>query len=408
VPSVAPARRAAVLLTSALLLPACSADGVRDPGSGTAAPTTSSSSSRTSSPSGTASPTGTPPSTPEDRAEQVLAGLDRRERVVQLFVVGVPLDRLGAGDDLARGGIGGLFLAGRSSRPGEELRQATDRWTASAPGPLPWIAVDQEGGAVQALSGPGFDRLPAAVEQGALPPDDLAALADGMAAALADAGITLDLAPVADVVPAGTAQANPPIGVFGRQYGSTPDEVGPAVEAVVEGLAEHGVTATLKHFPGLGRVTANTDTTAGVTDPETAAGDPQVELFGELAGSAAHPFVMTSSATYPRIDPSAPAVWSEPVTTGLLREDLGFDGVVISDDLGNAAAVAATPPGERAVRFLEAGGTLVLTVSGSVYPEMRDAVLGRDREDPRFRRVVDDAVRTALVAKARAGLLPDD
>ena len=115
---------------------------------------------------------------------------------------------------------------------------------------------------------------------------------------------------------------------------------------------------------------------------------------------------MTSSATYPRIDASAPAVWSEAVTTGLLREDLGFDGVVISDDLGNAAAVTATPPGERAVRFLEAGGTLVLTVNADVYPAMRDAVLARDRDDPAFRRVVDDAARTALVAKARAGLLP--
>jgi beta-N-acetylhexosaminidase len=80
--------------------------------------------------------------------------------------------------------------------------------------------------------------------------------------------------------------------------------------------------------------------------------------------------------------------------------------VVISDDLGNAASVAAVPAGERAVRFIGAGGTLVLTVDPRLLGPMVDAVLARDRTDATFRSAVDDAVRTALVAKARAGLLP--
>jgi beta-N-acetylhexosaminidase len=114
---------------------------------------------------------------------------------------------------------------------------------------------------------------------------------------------------------------------------------------------------------------------------------------------------MVSSATYPRLDPAAPAAFSPRVITTLLRGFLGFDGVVVSDDVGAAAAFADVPPGERAVRFLQAGGTLVLTVGADVYPDMLDAVLARAQADPAFASVVDAAVRTALTAKARAGLL---
>ena len=79
---------------------------------------------------------------------------------------------------------------------------------------------------------------------------------------------------------------------------------------------------------------------------------------------------------------------------------------MISDDLGNARAVQDLPPGERAVRFLAAGGTLVLTVEPAIVPEMIDAVLQRSQADPAFAATLDDAVRTALLAKERAGLLP--
>ena len=114
---------------------------------------------------------------------------------------------------------------------------------------------------------------------------------------------------------------------------------------------------------------------------------------------------MTSSAIYERIDPTAEAAFSPVVVRDLLRERLRFDGVVISDDLGNADAVAKIPPGERAVRFLAAGGTLVLTVDAALVPELVATVVERSDADPAFATVVDDAVRTALTAKADAGLL---
>jgi beta-N-acetylhexosaminidase len=218
--------------------------------------------------------------------------------------------------------------------------------------------------------------------------------------------VDLDLAPVVDVVPAGTEQSNQPIGVFSRQYGSTPAQVAGAAGTVLAGLGSAGVRGTLKHFPGLGRVTGNTDTTATVTDATTTADDPQVALFGTLARTPAAPFVMVSLATYSRLDPGQPAAFSSAVVTSLLRGRLGYEGPVISDDLGRAKAVASVAAGERAVRFLAAGGTLVLTVERAVLPAMEDAVLARAAADPAFAASVDAAVRTALLAKVRAGLLP--
>jgi beta-glucosidase-like glycosyl hydrolase len=128
-------------------------------------------------------------------------------------------------------------------------------------------------------------------------------------------------------------------------------------------------------------------------------------VFSTLADSPAAPFVMASSAIYDRIDGSTQAMFSSVVLTDVLRGQLGFDGVVISDDVGNADAVSGVPVGERAVRFLGAGGTLVLTVEADQFEPMVDAVLARAEDDAAFAEVVDAAVRTALLAKARAGLL---
>jgi beta-N-acetylhexosaminidase len=334
-----------------------------------------------------------------------LARMDTRTRVAQLFVVGVPLTGLGAGDALVQQGVGGVFLAGRSTVSATALAQTTGRWVGEAPGPRPWISTDMEGGQVQTLSGPGFGRFPTAVAQGQLPPAELAGLAGNLGAALHSAGISLDLAPVADVVPAGTEHANAPIGFFSRQYGSTPAQVQAAAGTVVDGLAAHQVTATVKHFPGLGRVTANTDTTPGVTDSVTTAADPSVTLFGALAARQAAPMVMVSLAIYSQIDGSQPAAFSPAVVTGVLRQQLHYGGPVISDDLGMAKAVTAVAPGDRAVRFIAAGGTLVLTVVPSLLGPMIDAVTARAAADPAFAAQVDAAVRTDLLAKVRAGLL---
>jgi beta-glucosidase-like glycosyl hydrolase len=400
-------RRIAVLGCLLLALSGCSSGG-KDAAASTAPgdpDTTTSSSARSSSARSSGAAPASPLTGPAAEAETALATLDPRARVAQLFVAGIRLDDLGGGGNLAASGVGGIFLAGRSQAPVADLAATAASWQAAAPGPGLWIAADQEGGLVQSLKGPGFEPLPSARAQGALPPAELAGLADRLGAALHDAGVNLDLAPVVDVVPAGSESANLPIGAVDRQYGSTADPVVAAAGAVVHGLATHGVTATLKHFPGLGRVQQNTDTTAQVIDGTTTAGDEQIAAFGRLAASPAHPFVMTSSAIYSKLDPASEAAFSPVVVTDLLRRQLGFDGVVISDDLGDAKAVEGVPAGERAVRFLAAGGTLVLTVDPTIVPGMIDAVLARSQSDAGFAATVDAAVHTALLAKARAGLL---
>ena len=331
-----PARRFAVLGSLLLALGACTPVGTGDAGSSAATSSSSAGSSATSAPT-----TG-----PEDVVAAALARLDRRAQIAQLFVVGVRLEELSVGEALARSGVGGIFLAGRSDAAAADLAATVTAWQSTAPGPGLWVAADQEGGAVQTLRGPGFEPLPSALEQGALPPGELAALADRMGASLQSAGVNLDLAPVVDIVPAGTESANPPIGAFDRQYGST-------AAVVVRGRRGGGrragrarrdrdPQALPRPGPGAGqhRHRRRTSSTAP-RRPTTSRWPPS----RTLARSPADPFVMVSSARYTQLDPDAQAAFSPIVLTDLLRGQLGFDGVVVSDDVGIATAVQDVPPG---------------------------------------------------------------
>jgi hypothetical protein len=165
-----------------------------------------------------------------------------------------------------------------------------------------------------------------------------------------------------------------------------------------------GVIPTVKHFPGLGRVTANTDTSAGVTDTVTTRTDAFLAPF-RSASRVGSPFVMMSTAIYSRIDPSRPAAFSPTVVTGMLRGDLGFHGVVVSDDLGNARQVSGFTPANRAIDFIAAGGDLVLTVNQAVLPEMFQALNNRALTDSAFRARVDESAQRILSAKQQLGLL---
>jgi len=336
-------------------------------------------------------------------ARQTLDRLDLAQRVGQLLVVGLPVADPGAAWG-ALGGVpvGGVFLHGRSSAGAAAVAGQVAGLQAASPLPLQ-VAVDQEGGYVQTLRGAGFDDVPTAVEEGRLAPADLRAATARWAAQLAAAGITMDLGPVADTVPAGTGAANPPIGASDRQFGSDPGQVAAAVDAVVGALQDAGVVATAKHFPGLGRVTANTDTDPGASDPATSATDPYLDPFAAAvqAGAGA---VMVSSATYPQLDPDRLAVFS-PAVVGLLRDRLGFDGVVVSDDLGAAAAVAGTPVGQRAVDAVGAGVDVVLTVRTADAVPMAAALADRAAADPGFAARVQEAALRVLTLKERSGLL---
>jgi beta-N-acetylhexosaminidase len=319
-------------------------------------------------------------------------------------MIGTPVDEPGRiGATVARRHLGGVFLAGRSTRSATSLRRDITTIQQQAETPL-LIALDQEGGSVQTLKGADFPLLPSAQRLGAGPPAKLRATVRDSARRLAAIGVTVNLAPVADTVPADVGTANPPIGAFHRQYGSNPGAVADEVAEVVAASPDAGVLTILKHFPGLGRVRANTDTSTRAVDRTATVDDPYLEPFaaGIKAGSAG---VMVSSASYPKLDDQTIATFSKPIITGLLRDRLRYTGMVMSDDVGAADATGSVPVGERAVRFVAAGGDLVLTIRPEDAAPMSSALITAAAEDSAFATRLADAARHVVHAKHRAGLL---
>jgi beta-N-acetylhexosaminidase len=184
----------------------------------------------------------------------------------------------------------------------------------------------------------------------------------------------------------------------------TPAAVGRAIGVVVPAMTKAGVGATVKHFPGLGRVRYNTDTSAKAVDATTTATDSYLQPFvtGMKAGALA---VMVSSAHYPKLDATNPAMWSSKIVTGLLRGKLGWSGLVVSDDLGQAVAASSRSVGARAGGFLAAGGDLVLTVRPEQAATMRSAIAATAAAHASWRGLLDTAVRRVLAAKIARGLI---
>jgi beta-N-acetylhexosaminidase len=300
--------------------------------------------------------------------------------------------------------VGSIILDGNSTLGVQRTAAISAQLQRAAPpGVGLLISTDQEGGYVQRMRGPGFSDLPRGVQQGTMDPAALRTDARTWGQQLKAAGINVDLAPVLDVVPPGVT-VNPPIGDLDRQYGSDPGTVTAHGLAFAQGLREAGVAPTVKHFPGLGRVAGNTDTASGVLDTVTTRHDPLIAPFAAAVRGGV-PLVMMSTAIYPRIDPDRPAAFSRTIVTGMLRGDLGFNGVVISDDVGGARQVSGYSVADRALLFVAAGGDIVLTVVPGQAGTMTAALIARAQADPAFARLVDAAALRVLTLKQALGLL---
>jgi len=225
---------------------------------------------------------------------------------------------------------------------------------AGLPAPL-LIAVDEEGGRVMRIHD-GVAALPSELALGARGPDGVRQAVAGTASGLHALGIQLDLAPVADL------RSNPADGVIGdRSFGGDPSTVGPLVAAAVNGLHDGGVAATLKHFPGLGGAAGDPHSVMP-TDPESlerwAATQARSFKAGIDAGADA---VMTTAVIVPGLDPSGtPALFSRAVVTGLLRERLQFQGVIVTDGLGMGGITTLYGLSQATVAAVVAGNDLVL------------------------------------------------
>ena len=306
--------------------------------------------------------------------------------------------------------VGNVFMKGRSEAGtagiAAEVKAVTSQVSmARTAGVRPFVATDQEGGFVQIMRGPGFSEIPQAIVQGELDPATLLADATAWGQQLASVGVNVNLAPVLDTVPsAAFAPANAPIGAFGREFGFTPATVSRHGLAFAQGMSASGVDPTVKHFPGLGRVTLNTDVSAGVVDEITVRKDPYIGPFRD-AVKAGVPWLMMSNAQYPLIDPQAMAPFSSVLVQEMVRGDLGFTGIIVSDDICDAVQVAVIPVAQRGVLFLKAGGTMALCTNQVLLPQMYQGMLDAAQADPRFAAQIEAAALVVLQMKVERGLV---
>lgn len=325
----------------------------------------------TPSPAESEPPAPTPEPTEPPAPTSDPAALQRK--IGRLLMVGFRGLTIVSDDPIAQAlsdGLGGVILYDRDHVTGTrniespgQLAALTASLRAAAPGGL-LIAIDQEGGRVSRLKpARGFPATQSQAEIGATG-DPAAAFQAGMdmAETMAAAGIDFDLAPVVDV---NVNPSNPAIGAFDRSFSDDPAVVAAMAEAEIHGLHEFGIRAAIKHFPGLGSATANSD----VAHVDVTATWTEDELlpFERLIGAGLPDAVMTGHIVNDTLDPGIPASLSRETIEGLLRGRLGWSGAVITDDLG-AEAIAMRYSQEEAVALaLEAGNDLLLFANQTLY-----------------------------------------
>jgi len=271
---------------------------------------------------------------------------------------------------LQSGLAAGLLLYRRNLASEEQAAangQAAQAAALASPVALPAIvATDQEGGIVARIPGP---PSASAAAMGARPAADIEAEGRATADLLLRWGVNTDLAPVADVARPGTFEAR-----ARRSFSADPAVAAGGVTAFMQGLRAGGVAGTLKHFPGLGAASANTDHADGVVDIPAADLDA-VDLVPFRAGiGAGAQLVMVASAAYPALSPGL-ALTSSTIVDGLLRGQLGYQGVVISDALdASGVGVVGTPP-EAAVAAAAAGVDLFIAQGSEVCVDLQQALV---------------------------------
>ena len=255
----------------------------------------------------------------------------------------------------------GFVLFRRNCRDPDQLRALVDEMRAAVARADAPVLIDQEGGRVARLQPPHWRTYPAAARIGALP-DPLAAEAARLGARLmaddlAALGITVDALPVLDLPAPG---ADPVIG--DRAYGSEPERVARLGRAVCEGMLAGGVLPIVKHIPGHGRAQVDSHRDCPRVDASwelLTASD-----FAPFRALSAMPWAMTAHIVYTAIDPAAPATFSQRMIDEIIRGDIGFDGVLVSDDISMGALEGSLA--ERTRRSLAAGCDLALHCNGAL------------------------------------------
>ncbi len=324
------------------------------------------------------------------------------EKAAQLLIISAEAADISAATAAALGGLGGVQLQWGSYSL-EETRKLTETLQAAAAGsqagtPL-FIAVDYEGGSVYVPTTLGLLELPTNMMLGAAADENNTATLFYLAGKeLKRAGINMAFGPVLDI---NTNPRNPIIGI--RSLGSDPAEASRLGGAIINGLKAAGVIAVGKHFPGHGAAEQDSHKTLPEISISTAELQATHLVPFKKAVELGIPAIMTAHIRYPALDKKNPATLSRAVLAGLLKRDLRFKGLVVTDSLDMRAITSRMPVSKAAAAALKAGADILLIGTGDPGAAVRE-IAAQVRSGAINEARLDDAYGKVQNAKRAAGL----
>ena len=332
----------------------------------------------------------------DSQAGDLLEEQTLRERVLQMFIV-TPGQRSAAKpENQSVGGV--IFFAGDIETPEQITGQIAALQSEASVGMF--ISVDEEGGRVARLGNNPAMKMTVLPDMGDIPSDEASYQAGlTLAGELGRYGFNLDFAPVADV------NSNPDNPVIGsRAFSSDPEIAAGRVAACVQGFREGGILCTLKHFPGHGDTAADSHLGAAVSG-KSLEELRQCELLPFKAGmEAGAPLVMVGHISLPQVTgDETPASLSEKITSGLLRRELGFEGVIITDSMSMGAITNVYTTAEAAVLAVRAGADIVLMPEN--LDEAVEGILAAVEAGELTEQRIDESVTRILSLKLEQGII---
>ena len=333
---------------------------------------------------------------PEEKVDKLVANMSDADKVGQLLMIGIHGKTLN--DDakfmLNEYRVGGIILFDRNMESKAQVKSLiTDiNKTGKSAGLTPlFIGIDQEGGAVARMEDQ-LIKVPPAEELGKEPIEQAVSLAKQSGTELKDLGFNINFAPVAD------------LGLtYGRSFSTNPDEVVRYASAVGKAYDEAGLWYSYKHFPGIGKtdVDLHADTSVVPVSKETLLNEDTKVFVDLIKQSKPNTYaIMVSHAMYPQIDPDHPSSLSKAIITDWLRKDMGYNGVVVTDDMDMGALAKHYTFGDMAVQSILAGSDILLVCHE--YEHMQEAYNGLMKavKDGRISKErLDESVKRILLMK---------
>ena len=333
---------------------------------------------------------------PEEKVDKLVANMSDADKVGQLLMIGIHGKTLN--DDakfmLNEYRVGGIILFDRNMESKDQVKSliADINKTGKSAGLTPlFIGIDQEGGAVARMEDQ-LIKVPPAEELGKEPIEKAVSLAKQSGTELKDLGFNINFAPVAD------------LGLtYGRSFSTNPDDVVRYASAVGKAYDEAGLWYSYKHFPGIGKtdVDLHADTSVVPVSKETLLNEDTKVFVNLIKQSKPNTYaIMVSHAMYPQIDADHPSSLSKAIITDWLRKDMGYNGVVVTDDMDMGALAKHYTFGDMAVQSILAGSDILLVCHE--YEHMQEAYNGLMKavKDGRISKErLDESVKRILLMK---------